>query len=220
MKIRKEYLQKLKELGDLEFNLYDFAKTKIHHLNPKSKQILHEDVTMIQFTSLYANLLISLFDEGMIDQKWKEDIDRVRWFLKNRKELKLLPSGEYDKWKTHCNSLFMKIQSPYVLHYMDLFYKDFIQKYEDKIIYIDVDLIIVNIRKDEFKRGFPMEEIDDFSYTSESLVYFYIENMKRYIYLKYNGEIESKGIGGDKKTQLQSLIKSENRMRKLEKIGI
>jgi hypothetical protein len=92
VKVRKEYIDKLRQLNeeDLVFDIFKIIQKNILFINPCYKEVLLEDVTRIDFTSLYPNLLISLFDEGLIDEKWKEDIDRVRWFLKNRKDLKRL----------------------------------------------------------------------------------------------------------------------------------
>ncbi len=227
MKIRPEYIERLKQVteSDLKFDQFEIIKKNTHYLNPKFKEKLIEDVTQIDFNTLYPNLLISLFDEGLIDEKWKEDIDRVGWFLKNRSELKRLSnvSGEYEKWKIHCNSLYMKIRSMHVTNYMDLFYTDLIEKYSDKVIYIDVDMLILNISKSDFQSKTHIEEIYDFYFDASFIRYSYIENLKKYLIQDEDGEIRVQGFTVSNKSKKQEwilFIKSLIRERKLKNLGI
>lgn len=225
MKVRKEYIDKLRQLneGDLVFDNFKIIQKNILFINPCYKEVLLEDVTRIDFTSLYPNLLISLFDEGLIDEKWKEDIDRVRWFLKNRKDLKRLSltgSTEYEKWKIHCNSLYSKIKSTQVTSYLDIFYGDLIKKYSGKIIYIDADLLILNFNKVEFQTKNHIQEIYDFDFDTSFINYFYIENKKKYFIQDEFGEISVKGFNNPRKYQLELFIKSLIREKKLQNIGI
>jgi hypothetical protein len=224
MKIRKEYIEKLSlsTEDDLVFDTFKIIEKNIFYINPNYKEVLQEDVTQINFNSLYPNLLISLFDEGLIDDKWKEDIDRVKWFLKNRKELKRLSnvSSEYEKWKIHCNSLYMKIKSTHVTSYLDLFYSDLIKKYGDKIIYIDADMLILNFTKNDFQSKKHIEELYDFNFENSSIRYFYIENIKRYLIQDEFGEITVKGFRGTKNFDIILFIKSLIRNKRLENLGI
>ena len=148
MKLNESYVKRLKELDNPKFQSFITDK-KICYLPDNNRGRLYENITRIDFNSLYANIQIGLFNEGLIGKEWTDDIDRVKWFLKNRKELKLLPSGEYEKWKIHCNSLYDKIKSPYVVEYVDMFYTDLIQKCGDLIIYNDVDVLYLKIDKIE-----------------------------------------------------------------------
>lgn len=224
MKIRKEYIEKLSQAteDDLVFDSFKIIEKNIHYINPNFKEVLLEDVTQIDFNALYPNLLVSLFDEGLIDEKWREDIDRVAWFLKNRKQLKSLSnvSSEYEKWKIHCNSLYMKIKSTHVTSYLDLFYTDLIDKYSDKIIYIDVDMFILNLTKDQFQSKKHIEEIYDFNFDTSFIRYFYIEGIKKYLIQDEFGEITVKGFRDPKKFDLILFIKSLIRKKRLENLGI
>jgi len=222
MKLRHDYIKRLKKLEGLSFNNWVIKDKRIHHIGDHSRGNLYEDVVQIDLNALFPSLLIGLFDAGLIDEKWKEDIERVKWFLKNKKDLKLLSnvSGEYQKWKVHCNSLYMKIQSPYVVEYMNLFYSDLIDKYTDKIIYIDVDLIILNFKKVEFQTKELVEELSDFEYDTTFINYFYAEELKRYVKQDEHGEISVQGYTEQKKEKLQALIKTEIRRRKLDNLGI
>jgi hypothetical protein len=132
MKLNESYVERLKELDNPKFQSF-IADKKICYLPDNNRGMLYENITRINFNSFYTNIQIELFNEGLIGKEWKEDIERVQWFLKNRKELKLLPSSEYEKWKIFSNSLYMKIKSPYVVEYVDMFYTDLIEKYGDLI---------------------------------------------------------------------------------------
>jgi hypothetical protein len=225
VKVRKEYIDKLRQLNkeDLIFDNFKIIQKNILFINPCYKEVLLENVTRIDFTSLYPNLLISLFDEGLIDEKWKEDINRVRWFLKNAKDLKRLSitgSTEYEKWKIHCNSLYIKIKSTQVTSYLDLFYDNLIRKYSDSIIYIDVDLLILNFNKVEFQTKRHIEEIYDFDFDISFINYFYIENNKKYFIQDEFGEVSISGFNNPRRHQVDLFVKSLIREKKLQKIGI
>ena len=221
MKLNQDYVNRLKDLKDIKFGEYLICDKKIINLPDSYKAILFENITRIDFISLYSYLQIELFNEGLIDEKWKDDIERVKWFLKNRSDLKLLTPNEYLKWKYHCNSLYMKIKSPYVVEYVDMFYNDLLEKYGDLIIYNDVDALYLNIDKVSFQTKEWISELKDFNYDIQFINYFYIENLKRYIEQEESGKINVKGYRDEtKKENLLNIIKTEIRRRKLENLGI
>lgn len=222
MILRQDYIERLKKLEGLTFNNWVIKDKTIHHIGDFSRGNLYEDVVQIDFNALYPSILIGLFEADLLEEKWKEDIERVKWFLKNRKDLKLLSnaSDEYQKWKVHCNSLYTKIQSPYVVEYMNLFYSDLIDKYGDVIIYIDVDLLILKIKKSEFQTKEIIKELSDFSYDVTFINYFYAEELKTYVKQDEHGEISVQGYTEPKREKLEALIKTEIRRRKLDNLGI
>ena len=221
MKLNQDYVNRLRDLKDIKFGEYFIWDKKIINLPDSYKAILFENITRIDFISLYSYLQIELFNEGLIDDKWKDDIERVKWFLKNRVDLKLLSPDEYLKWKYHCNSLYMKIKSPYVVEYVDMFYNDLLEKYGDLIIYNDVDSLYLNIDKVSFQTKEWISELKDFNYDIQFINYFYIENLKRYIEQEESGKINVKGYRDEtKKENLLNIIKTEIRRRKLENLGI
>jgi hypothetical protein len=213
MKLLEKYLDIIKD-KDLEFNYENFKK--VIYLNQNHKESILENLIRYDISSLYPNIIIGLYDKGLIEKKWKEDIDRVRWFLKNRSQLKSLPkSNEYEKWKIHCNSIYGKIKSPLVVEYLGCFYKDIIEKYND-IIYIDVDMIII-------KQDCDIElelQVMNFDFDKSPVEYFYIENLKRYIIFS-EGEFTHKGFrSGVKREELINVIKSEIRNKRIDKLFI
>jgi hypothetical protein len=213
MILKKEYITKLKDI----IYFMPISQSGIFHLSDNSKGNLYENITRIDFNSLYANIQIGLFNGGLIGEEWKDDIERVQWFLKNRTDLKRLSPGEYQKWKIHCNSLYDKIRSPYVVEYLDMFYTDLIQKYGDLIIHADVDTLYLNINKGDKL----ISEINDFSYDIQYINYFYIEERSRYIEQEESGTTNfGHRCDISKKDYLSSITKRELRKRKLEKLGI
>lgn len=220
MKLRSDYIERLKELDNPKFSS-GIANKKICYLPDSSKGMLYENITKINFNSLYSYIQIGLFNEGLIGEEWKDDIGRVQWFLKNRGDLKLLSPNEYQQWKIHCNSLYIKIQSPYVVEYMDMFYTDLIEKYGDLIIYNDVDDLYLNIDKVSFQTKECIIELEDFSYDVESVNYLFIEDRKRYIEQEESGRITGRGFHSeDVKQNLLNIIKREVRRRKLDRLGL
>lgn len=221
MILRKDYIDRIKKLENLQFNNWLIKDKLIHYLGDFSRGNLYENVTKIDFNALYLTILIGLFEAGLIDENWKEDIERVEWFLKNRSELKLLSPNEYQQWKIHCNSLYMKIKSPYVVEYLNIYYSDLLEKYGDRIIYIDVDLLMLNIKKSDFQTKEIIPELKDFNYDVTFVNYFYAEELKRYIEQEESGTINVKGYRDEtKKENLLNLIKTEIRRRKLDNLGI
>jgi hypothetical protein len=63
MKLLREYIDKLPT--DLKFNPYEFIKRNIHYLNKDCKDILLEDLIKIDFNSLYPNIILGLYNEGL-----------------------------------------------------------------------------------------------------------------------------------------------------------
>jgi hypothetical protein len=213
MKLDKSYIERLKKLENLEFHNFLIKDKMIHYISDSARGNLYENITRVDFIGLYTSILIGLFDDGLLEEKWKEDIDRVRWFLKNRNDLKLLSPDEYRQWKVHCNSLYSKIKSPYVVEYMSMFYSDLLEKYRG-IVYIDVDRFYINSDKE-------IEELKIFNHSIEKVNYFYAEELKKYIEQDKNGEITSSGFRDEKKKEyLVNIIKQEIRRRKLDNLGI
>ena len=221
MKLRSDYIDRIKKLEDLKFNNFLIKDKNIHHISNHARGSLYENITRIDFNALYPNILISLFNEGLLNKKWENDINKVKWFLENRADLKRLNPDEYGKWKIHCNSLYIKIKSPYVVEYMNVFYSELIEKYGELIIYIDVDRIYLKLKKEEFQSKTHIEELNDFNYNIEFINYFYTEELKKYIEQEESGAVNVEGYRDETKKQyLLNLIKREIRRRKLDNLGI
>jgi len=209
-----------------DYDTFEFIKKNILYLNEDCKDILLEDLIRIDFNNLYPNIILGLYNEGLIDTKWKSDMEQLKSFLENVDELKRkakefigkpyddLQDSILKSYKTgriHANGLYAKIKSPLVAEYLHLVYTDIIEKYKDDIVYIDVDMIIC-------KKDIDISNIPAKSEMSK-VDYFYIENLKKYIIFA-NGQLETKGHSKFTKGDLLQLVKSEIRQRRLNKIGI
>ncbi len=213
MKIIEKYLNIIKECKDLEFDPFKHIKKNIIYINDEYKFILLDNLVKYDLISLYPNILIGLFNVGLIDKKWEKDINKSEWFLKNKINLKIADK-DYLKYKIHTNSLYSKIRTPLVVEYLHLFYSDLIEKYKNDIIYIDVDMIIL-------KEGVSIDsdlEMMNFDFHFSLIDEFYIENKKRYV-IYSEGELTYKGFSpGLKIDMLLREIKSEIRNKRLNKI--
>ena len=226
MKLLKGYIEQLpKETTHSDWK-FSIVGKNIHWLNPNCKDILLEDLVRIDFNNLYPNIIVGLYNEGLIDKEWENDIRQLKSFLDNVDELKKKTKefigkpyddlqnsilGSYKAGRIHANSLYGKIKSPLVVEYLHLVYTDIIEKYGDDIVYIDCDMIIC-------KRDIDISNIPTKSEMSK-LEYFYIESLKKYI-LFYNGQLETKGHSKFTKEDLLQLVKGEIRQRRLNKLEV
>lgn len=226
MKLLKQYIDQLpKETTNSDWKFSVVGKN-INWFNSNCKDTLLEDLVRIDFYNLYPNIILGLYNEGLIDTKWESDIKQLKSFLENVDELKRKTKefigkpyddlqnsilGSYKAGRIHANTLYGKIKSPLVVEYLHLIYTDIIEKYADDIVYIDVDMIIC-------KKDIDISNIPAKSEMSK-VEYFYIQNLKRYI-LFYNGQLETRGHSKFNKEDLLQLVKSEIRTRRLNKIGI
>jgi hypothetical protein len=62
MKLNQDYVKRLKNLKDIKFGEYFIRDKKIINLPDSSKGVLYENITRIDFTSLYSYLQIELFN--------------------------------------------------------------------------------------------------------------------------------------------------------------
>lgn len=227
MKLLKQYTSQLpKETFHSDWKFSVVGKN-IHWLNPNYKDILLEDLVRIDFNNLYPNIILGLYNEGLIDKEWESDIQKLKSFLENVDELKKKTKefigkpyddlqnsilGSYKAGRIHANNLYGKIKSSLIDEYLHLVYNDLIEKFSDDIVYIDVDMIIC-------KSDIDISTIPSNRYEVSKLEYFYIESLKKYIIFS-NGQLETKGHSKFTKEDLLQLVKGEIRQRRLNKLGI
>ena len=92
MKLLKEYIERLPT--DSKFDTFEFIKKNIIYLNEDCKDILLEDLVRIDFCNLYPNIILGLYNEGLINTKWESDIKKLKLFLENVD--KILPNAGQD----------------------------------------------------------------------------------------------------------------------------
>lgn len=213
MIVNNDYIEKIKDIKS-DFNLAYKSKS-CHYINEIFREKLHEDIIKVDFKTLYSYVEITLFDCGLIDKKWQADIEKMRWFLENKENLKKSNDSKYEEYLIHCNSLYGKIRSSLVCEYMSLYYKNLIEKYNDYIIAINTDTIYFNFHEIEKLRE--IEELNDFDYSVFKVDYFYIEDQVKYI--EQCGEIMIKKFGYTN-DEVCNEIKSRIRNKKIDKLLI
>jgi hypothetical protein len=188
------------------------------YLNEEYKKGLSKELICVRFNNLYASIIVQLFDNGILKD---ESIEKIRWFLKNRKDLKL--TDEYYNWKLFVNGFFGKLpknDAICVTEYLDLFYKDLIIEFGDQIVYIDCDTLFVK------NNGYIINRIKELniSYDTISVPILWTEDKKRLVYILNNGEVEDIGFKfkslKERRAYIGSVIQTEYRNDKLEKLGI
>ncbi len=195
-----------------------------HINNPKYNTLrIKKDLIQIDFNSLYPNVLIKMYDEGLLPLE-KDNIDNIRYLIENREEIKK-DDDKYYQLKVTVNSYWAKLyrrdpsKANIAVEYLTHFYNELLYKHNDNIIYIDADMIIIekldNIIED-------IEELD-IPYTIKDINYFYLMSKKRYAYID-KGKLIIKGYSPsrDHKTiqDLELMMKTHIREDKLIELGI
>lgn len=139
------------------------------------------NLVKINLLSLYPKLILSFYDIGLFQLINKEDIERIRNFYKNRSELKL-DSNKYYEEKIWLNSfLFSHVAShdfKYVIDaYMYGFIMDLIDKTKGKVVFYNVDEIVM------LENEFNFESFLDplFDYEVERFDRGYFKDIRNYV---------------------------------------
>jgi hypothetical protein len=193
-------------------------------LNEDYKEILLENVNILNFTSLYPNIIVGLYDNGYIKEEESNNIERIRYFLKNKHEIKK-ENIVYIQERTFINSYFLYLNKKYgslytglITQYMDIFYNDFVKENSNNLVYIDVDMIVyLNDIKMDIGLEFFLEKCE----------FFQINSKKRYVSC-IEGVLELKGYRNSKNNriakenvkldEIKNKIISKRRENKLNKI--
>lgn len=194
-------------------------------INEHTKGMLIEEVTKVEFNSLYANLLVRLYREGIIkrvDPSIYIDprtIDKVEYFLKNRVLIKANVDN-YIEYKTWINSLYVKeFSRNVVMQLFDIYYQ-YISQYCNDIqslnkytwLHTDTDQML-------FAGEEPVIPDIGLPYSTEPIGMIYIEREKKYV--EYTNDIKVKGYGRHHQpSDIISMMKQKIRERKLDSIGI
>lgn len=158
------------------------------NLNDEFKDIIIENVNIIDFESLYPTILVGLYDNGLVGIE-KNVIEKLRYFLLNKKILIKEDISLYGEYKIFSNGLYGKIDKKYQKLISDYAYEMMLDIHNNnysKIIYIDVDSIYYkgNVDISEYTGGL--------KYSVSNIEYFSIFGRKKYI--SYNlGQIKKSG---------------------------
>lgn len=156
-------------------------------LNAEHINVPLSNLVKINILSLYPKLILSFYDIGLFQLINKEDIERIRNFYKNRSELKL-DSNKYYEEKIWLNSfLFSHVAShdfKYVIDaYMYGFIMDLIDKTKGKVVFYNVDEIVM--LENEFNFESFLEPL--FDYEVERFDRGYFKDIRNYALIgEYN----------------------------------
>ena len=192
-------LSKAKESNIIITNCYAIKKDK-----------LYRDLYVISFTKLYPNILVQMYDIGLMPHE-KILIESLREELKKPKSLQdnFFVNSYYGNLYYRNNSI-----TDLLSKYLNVWYVELVSKYD--IIYIDTDEIYVH----DLSIIDSIKELD-IPYVIEKINYIYIHDRKRYVISDDFG-IRIKG----RQTKDQTLLLMKNnivtmiREDKLESIGI
>ena len=184
-------------------------------VNPNTKDVILEDVDVTEFMSFYPNIIVSLWDEGLIvDPDIKGGVEKLRYFLENRE------SFEYLSYKTFVNGFYgflsmrkgTEVIPRLIDKYLKLVFNEILDK-NDKVFYIDTD-VIYHIGDLDFG------DLDLSSISSCHVTdVLCIHDKKRYVF--YDGiQIGSKGYGKKNRQEAENEFKKVLRERKLNQLGI
>ena len=184
-----------------------------------------EDVNTLDYVSLYPNIVVMLYDEGFVDKSESENIEKIRYFLNNRKDLKL-DIAKYSDYKTFVNAYFgylnnrnIKINSELskgliisalICYYTKLLYEETLE-INQNIIYIDTDRIF-------YIGDINLGDIDLES-TKNRFDVLIMKQKKRYV--AYDGHnITMKGVHKMKREEVENQMRSIIRNKKLNELGL
>lgn len=218
-KLNSKYVEIIMNLCEIS------SKGGFLYLPEDNKNVLYDDVIKISIESLYCKIIIGLFYEFETSSwrdSFKKDIEYAEYFIKNRSKLKEIPYV-YERVKIHVNSLYSKIPESgrlFINEYVKLIWSDLLKIYKDKILYIDTDYMILNVKKCEFNSIPELYELG-YTYTTQCLDYVYFIRSKNYVEVDESG-YKCKGNLNIKHRSEELLlnIKYKIRNKKLNKLGI
>jgi hypothetical protein len=173
----------------------------ILEINPETKGKIIESVYEVSFNSLYANLLVKLYEEDIFENNGididKKIISEVkRFFTLKKSSLRTDEQLDYTHTKAWVNSLYsneLRMFTPMIFElyrqYMRKFWNDFIQANKFNWLYVDTDTAFIS-GKLYTEPGFIRSIGIDFNITHHEL--FYLESPKKYV-ITDNNNIKIKG---------------------------
>lgn len=178
------------------------------------KDVIIENLLVTDFTLMYPSIMSMIHDENIHSV---DDIDKIKFFIENRENLKLQSHSEYLKYKIEVNHIYGKLSlsgniiPQLIPKYLDLFYNELLENNPHNIVYIDTDRIIsIN----------SLNMLDcPFTYSTENLKLGIIKEKKRYIVHDGN-ELKIKGYPTRKHEEVKREVQSRIRQLQLEKLGI
>lgn len=204
----------LKEKKEIEKQKLKFYTGGFVWVNPDHKDVIIENLLVTNFTLMFPSIMSMIHDENIYSV---DDIDKIKYFIENRENLKLQSHSEYLKYKIEVNHIYGRLSlsgniTPQLISkYLNLFYNELLKNNPHNIVYIDTDQIISisNINMLDC----PLD------YSNETLTLGIIKGKKKYcIYDGY--DIKIKGYPFRKHEEVKRELQSKIREIKLDKLGI
>jgi hypothetical protein len=183
-------------------------------INSDHKDVIIENILVTDFTLMYPSIMYMIHDENIYSV---DDIDKIKFFIENKENLKLLSHSEYLKYKIEVNHIYGgltfsgNITSHLISKYLNLFYNELLENNPHNIVYIDTDRIIsIN----------SLNMLDcPLTYSTDTLTLGIIKEKKKYIVHDGN-ELKIKGYPTRKHEEVKREVQSRIRQLQLEKLGI
>lgn len=196
------------------------------NLNEDVKNLLIENVYEVSFNSLYASLLINLYNDGILDkfqiEVKKEIIDKVEYFLNNRTLLKY--TIEYQNYKVWINSLYnneLRECAGLLINlygqYMTMYYEDILKENKYNWLYIDTDVMYFTASDDNKLPIIPDLFSDKIMVNYDKVQLIAFQGKKRYVQYK-GGEIILKGLRKNRHHDIVSIMKTKIRERRIDEV--
>lgn len=191
-------------------NLIESAKEKLKlrqrptfFLNYSKTKKVFKNVKLVELQSFYSQILIQMWDEGLLPESEKEDIEKLKM-------------SHIDEFKYHFHSYFGSIykrgldSGEFALSYASSFHENLIKTALNDIIFIDSEKIYcVNLSP------IILDQLKDLNidYRIINLEYLWIESRRKFVYIK-NGKVIFKGLP-EEIEETRSFIIEHSRMDKL-----
>ena len=192
-------------------------------LNEEIKGRVVEDVIEISFNSLYPNLLLYLYDNGILDKfdiKVPDDIIT--------KLTKIYRDGTQSQNKLWINSLWTKELRPITFRmfelfyqYMSMFYTDIIANIPYNWLYIDTDVMFIVGDNELFRKMMKDVPFPVCGCRVEVRPFIFFEAKKKYVVADSSMVLKEKGFSSRnplRKEEIVSIMKTHIRNRRLDDI--
>lgn len=179
----------IKKLIELAKEKSKKQQTNSKYLNINYQSKIIKDVKLIKIDQLHPNILVQMYEEGLLNKMNTSDIERIKSYINDERDGYLFTS--------FFGTLYIRNPeiSQLVLAYIESFYDDLKKELipmnlSDDLIYYDVDRIILkNLTKTV------LDKIDSLNikYRIVDVEYIWIDRIKKYIYL-VDGEFSMRGF--------------------------
>ena len=189
---------------------------------------------LIDIKQFYPTIILNAIDNELITENnipkninLKDTKENLRWFLENKSLIKSESETLYTHWLSRVNTLYRKLNTTIPPIYSKLIYNDILSLYESNIIYINVDMIVVNnptVINDivnKISNLYIESKLNPNEFITITELQWFIQHNNQYMYVDINNKLKdlklSKNLP-DVKKQLLQTVKEDIRHYKLNKL--